>query len=333
MLAGSAFQLLCVLTLTITRVASEYVLDDTWPQWPSDASVSLITAVAVDERAPTGTEIHVAQRDTRSAPIFVFDVTGRLLRKWGNGSIVTAHGIRVQHSAADNSTYVWVTDEGDGGSGHTVKRFVAATGELLLTLGTAGQNGTGVDPFQFDNVADVAFDANGTVFVSDGDGGENNRVSAFAPPDYQLLWYFGHAGKSHYDFSSPHSIAVDQLQRVWVADRGNNRVVLYGQSADGPIWLATWTCFFPSVAWGVSVWRDRSWLIMADGRENALIVADIGSGPAPRRCNIMSRTAIVGPGQVHLLDVDQHTGDVYVAVIGDSPDTFARRYKYVPSDP
>jgi hypothetical protein len=35
-------------------------------------------------------------------------------------------------------------------------------------------------------------------------------------------------------------------------------------------------------------------------------------------------------GQVHLLDVDQQNGDVYVAVIGVAPNSFVRRFQYSP---
>lgn len=42
--------------------------------------------------------------------------------------------------------------------------------------GTTGVSGTGLHPLQFDAVADVSFGTDKVIFVSDGDGGVNNRV-------------------------------------------------------------------------------------------------------------------------------------------------------------
>ncbi len=127
-----------------------------------------------------------------------------------------------------------------------------------------------------------------TIFVSDGDGGQNHRVSAFSSGEFQLKWVYGHFGTSNYDFASPHSIAIDQMQRLWVADRNNNRTQLFGQSyVSGPLWLYSWTCLAPHQPWGVSVWRQKSWLLTADGALQELLVSDIQSDRAAKHCNIM----------------------------------------------
>ena len=182
--------------------------------------------------------------------MYVFSAaTGVFVRSWGSCFIATVHGLRVQPASvsADGRTYVWVADIGD----HTVKQCTT-DGALVLALGTAGSNGTGTDPIQFDHVADVAFGADGRVYVSDGDGGENHRVVAFVPPAYGVGWVFGRSGTSNNDFASPHSVAVDQLQRLWVADRDNNRTQLFALtpgSNDAPMYLSTWHCFRDAVSY------------------------------------------------------------------------------------
>ncbi|HIC54749.1 MAG TPA: hypothetical protein EYO97_13025, partial [Gemmatimonadetes bacterium] len=74
-------------------------------------------------------------------PIFKFDRnTGQVLANFGGGIFQTPHGIHV-----DSDGNVWVTDfagNREGTKGHQVHKF-SPTGELLMSLGTAGQPGSG----------------------------------------------------------------------------------------------------------------------------------------------------------------------------------------------
>ncbi len=237
---------------------------------------------------------------------------------------------------------------------HTVKRF-STSGQLLTTIGTTGQAGNATSPYQFDHVADIAFapdnddgggDENGFVFISDGDGGENNRVAAFAPVDptdpttsYQLMWHFGKFGLAPNNFNSPHSLTIDETRRLWVADRDNKRVSYFGQTPSGETVLGSWNCWLnptiggDAVAWGIASYHANSWLAMADGQSSQLLI--VAAQFKARTCNVMWRGPVPtgAGGQVHLLDVDQSTGDVYVAVIGTAPNTYAFKYQYTPPPP
>ena len=66
-------------------------------------------------------------------------------------------------------------------------------GEEKEVLGKVGANGTSLSPLRFDQVSDCFADkASGALFVTDGDGGENNRVLKIRDaPGYELL---AHAG-------------------------------------------------------------------------------------------------------------------------------------------
>ena len=81
----------------------------------------------------------------------------------------TVHGMKMQ-SGAGGSDFLWTTDS----AASTVSKWDPATGARLATIGSKG---TGLHPLQFGSVADVAFDATGAVYVSDGDGGINARVA------------------------------------------------------------------------------------------------------------------------------------------------------------
>ena len=63
-----------------------------------------------------------------------------MLENFGAGLFVTPHGIHV-----DSDGNVWVTDfagNAEGTKGHQVHKF-SPTGELLMSLGMAGQPGSG----------------------------------------------------------------------------------------------------------------------------------------------------------------------------------------------
>ena len=102
-------------------------------------------------------------------PVFKFDRhTGEVLANFGAGIMVTPHGIHV-----DDSGNVWVTDfvaNAEGTKGHQVHKF-SPDGELLMSLGTAGQAGSGPDHFNQPN--DVITAPDGSIFVSDGHSGQN----------------------------------------------------------------------------------------------------------------------------------------------------------------
>lgn len=176
-------------------------------------------------------------------PIFKFDRnTGEVLANFGGGIMMTPHGI---HAAADGS--VWVTDfaaNRAGTKGHQVHKF-SATGELLMSLGTAGQAGSG--PNQFNQPNDVIVGPDGSIYVSDGHGGQGMtsnaameegraagataRIIKFSA-DGTRLKEWGQIGVRHGEFRTPHAMEFDSQGRLWVADRGNHRLEIFDQDGN-----------------------------------------------------------------------------------------------------
>lgn len=62
-----------------------------------------------------------------------------------------------------------------GSYGHTVKKY-NSLGDLVQVLGTPGKKGTGLNPLQFDDPAELYVDDTGEIYIVDGDGGLNNRL-------------------------------------------------------------------------------------------------------------------------------------------------------------
>jgi sugar lactone lactonase YvrE len=173
-------------------------------------------------------------------PVFKFDRnTGEVLANFGKGLMMTPHGIHV-----DAQGNVWVTDfaaNAAGTKGHQVHKF-SPTGELLMSLGTAGKPGSGPD--QFNQPNDVITAPDGSIFVSDGHSGQGMtsdealqkglasgataRIIKFSADGTRLMEW-GKLGVRHGEFRTPHAMAFDAEGRLWVVDRGNHRIEIFDQ--------------------------------------------------------------------------------------------------------
>ncbi|MEE2898428.1 MAG: peptidyl-alpha-hydroxyglycine alpha-amidating lyase family protein [Gemmatimonadota bacterium] len=176
-------------------------------------------------------------------PIFKFDrSTGAVLANFGGGIFQTPHGIHV-----DSDGNVWVTDFAGnraGTKGHQVHKF-SPTGELLMSLGTAGQAGSG--PGQLNQPNDVITAPDGSIFVADGHGGQGmttaqamaagresgatGRILKFTA-DGTFITEWGQIGTLHGEFRTPHALAFDSQGRLFVADRGNHRIEIFDQDGN-----------------------------------------------------------------------------------------------------
>jgi DNA-binding beta-propeller fold protein YncE len=255
-----------------------------WPTLPLKLALGPVSAVATG----SADRVFVAHRGPR--PVLVFDRDGKLLRGWGDESIKTPHGLRI-----DRDGNVWVTDIGN----HQVMKF-DPEGKLLLALGKKGVKGDGPD--RFNQPTDVAVTPTGEFYVSDGYG--NARVLKF-DREGKLLKQWGKKGRGEGEFNLPHAICLDAKGRVLVGDRENNRVQVF--DSDGKF-LAQWRG--SGAPFGLFPAGDR--LFVADGRGNVVRVLDAKGKPVGRWGERGK-----GPGQFqmpHMLCVDSR-GDVYVAEV------------------
>src|SRR5262245_17197770 len=79
------------------------------------------------------------------APIFQFDMSGKLLKSFGAGIFISPHKLTVDKDGA-----LWVADNGS----HQEFKLSSTDGKVLMTLGQKGVAGTGQD--QFDAPTEVA---------------------------------------------------------------------------------------------------------------------------------------------------------------------------------
>ena len=173
-------------------------------------------------------------------PVLKFDASGKAVTSFGGGRFVFPHGLHV-----DREGNVWVTDSRAAtaaelkqfpdakGKGHTVVKF-SPEGKVLLTLGTPGVAGN--PPENLNEPCDVITTPNGDILVSEGHSGQSSkpapttvsRISQFSS-DGKFIKSWGRLGSGPGEFKTPHALAYDAQGRLYVADRGNNRVQVFDQ--------------------------------------------------------------------------------------------------------
>ena len=203
-------------------------------QLPNDLYFGEVTGVAVNSKG----HVFVLSRGNTSGPAYAaaatqlleFDQNGRFMREIGKNLYAWSFGHPVRVDPQDN---IWVTDKGSD----MVVKFNPA-GRVLMVFGRkqeASDKETGplernhnpplpAEPGRFRQVTDVAFDAAGNTYISDGY--INSRV-AKVDKDGRWLKSWGDRGRKPGEFNTPHSIAADAKGQIYVADRGNRRIQVF----------------------------------------------------------------------------------------------------------
>jgi hypothetical protein len=177
-------------------------------------------------------------RGGAAAMLWEFDQNGKYVKEWGphNYAASFAHAVRVD--AHDN---VYQVDEGSGmivrydpkgqqnfwlGRTPEAIDYLEANLEVLkYAHPTQVQNRRPVGrKGEFDRETDIGFDSEGNMFVPDGYG--TSRVVKISP-DGHWLKMLGTFGSGQDQFNTPHTIAVDARNNVYVGDRGNFRIQVY----------------------------------------------------------------------------------------------------------
>jgi len=238
-----------------------YTVVHGWPVLPEGYVLGQVSGVGVDSHNHVFV-FHRAEQSwaqdkshaISSPTILMFEgANGKLLASWGENRFLEPHGLRI-----DREDNVWVTDR----ALQQVFKF-SHDGRLLMTLGT--ERAAGLDGAHFNKPTDVAFAADGSIYVSDGYG--NNRIAKFSA-DGKFLLDWGRKGQEPGEFDLPHNVAVDAQGLVYVADRSNSRIQVF--DANGKF-LRMWKSEELARPWGLAI-----------GPDNMLYVVDGGDlKPAP----------------------------------------------------
>jgi DNA-binding beta-propeller fold protein YncE len=200
---------------------------------PPDIYLGEVAGVAVSSKG----HVFVFSRGDTTGPAYgagaaqllEFDSDGRFIREIGHHLYAWsfAHAVKI-----DKQNNIWAADKGSD----MVIKF-NPEGRVMMVFGRkqeASDEGTGplrhpkppllpVDGM-FRQVTDMAWDSAGNTYVSDGY--INSRVAKI-DKDGNWLKSWGEPGEGPGQFNTPHSIAVDAQDHVYVADRGNRRIQVF----------------------------------------------------------------------------------------------------------
>jgi DNA-binding beta-propeller fold protein YncE len=200
---------------------------------PADVYLGEVAGVAVNSKG----HVFVFSRGNSTGPAYgasgaqllEFGADGKFVREIGHNLYAWSFAHAVKVDPQDN---IWVADKGSD----MVVKF-NPEGRVAMVFGRkqeASDEGTEalkhVKPplppvdGMFRQVTDVAWDAAGNTFISDGY--INSRV-AKVDKDGNWVKSWGEPGNQPGQFNVPHSIATDAAGNVYVADRGNRRIQVF----------------------------------------------------------------------------------------------------------
>lgn len=181
-----------------------YTVEGAWSQPTAAMPLNVVSQVACDSEG----RVYAFQRTP--PPVVVFDRAGHAVAQWGGGRVVDPHGIFI-----DRHDKVYLVDR----DGHALIVCTTA-GEELLRIGSGKPEWRGC----FNHPTDVAVDADGFMYVSDGYG--NHVVHKLSPKGERVMTWGG-PGSGPGEFTTPHGVWVTPDNRVLVGDRENNRVQVF----------------------------------------------------------------------------------------------------------
>ena len=235
-----------------------------WGRLPVGVEWGAVIGIIPDGQG--GTWIH----HRSDPPIIHLDGSGSVLKSFGDGMFVMAHGFCMDHDGN-----LWAGDSGSffdnpatRNRGYQFFKF-SQDGELLLTLGQAGISEAGPDAFIAPTACAVA--ENGDIVIADGhfprpstSQQDGDRILRFSP-DGEFVDSWGGKGSGPGEFDGPHALAFDSKGRLFVADRSNNRVQIFDKDMQ---FVAEWKQFGrPS---GIAIDQDAT-LYVSDSESGKII--------------------------------------------------------------
>jgi sugar lactone lactonase YvrE len=200
---------------------------------PANIYFGEVSGVALNSKG----HVFALSRGNTSGPAYAaaatqlleFGPDGRFIREIGRHLYAWSFAHTVKVDRHDN---IWVTDKGSD----MVIKFTPE-GRVDMVFGRkqeAADEETGplkhpnpslpAEDGRFRQVTDVAWDAADNAYISDGY--INSRV-AKVDKDGNWLKSWGERGTGSGQFHTPHSIAVDANNNVYVADRSNRRIQVF----------------------------------------------------------------------------------------------------------
>jgi DNA-binding beta-propeller fold protein YncE len=191
-----------------------------------DASRNLVAELGEGELIrPVGVALDPSQEhlyvvDTLGCEVLVFDLSGRVVKRFGRRGVGPAEFNAPTFVAVAPDGSISVSDS----LNFRVQRF-RPDGSLIASFGLPG-DGAG----HFARPKGIATDTAGRIYVVDA-GFENIQIF---DPNGVLLLSFGGPGSGPGEFSLPGGLFIDSTNTIWVADIYNRRIQVFQLVADAP---------------------------------------------------------------------------------------------------
>jgi DNA-binding beta-propeller fold protein YncE len=167
-----------------------------------------------------------------AAQLLEFDPNGNFVREIGHNLYAWsfAHSVRI-----DPQDNIWVADKGsdvvvkftpEGRVSMVFGRKAEASDEDAHPLAHPHPPLPPIDGM-FRQVTDMTWDTSGNIYISDGY--INSRIAKY-DRDGNWVGSWGEPGSAPGQLNTPHSIAIDHENRIYVADRGNRRIQVFNTS-------------------------------------------------------------------------------------------------------
>ena len=199
---------------------------------PADLHLGEASGVAVNSKK----HVFVFSRGNTTGPAYAatasqlleFGPDGKFIREIGHNLYAWSYAHTVRVDKDDN---IWAIDKGSD----MIVRFTPE-GRVSMVFGRKKEASDDAEPWtrvtpprpaadgQFRQPTDVAWDTQGSIFISDGY--INSRVAKY---DKNGRWVkqWGSFGSGQDQLNTPHSIANDAQGNIYVADRGNARIQVF----------------------------------------------------------------------------------------------------------
>lgn len=215
-----------------------YRMLDSWAQLPDGRKFGGVIKVQVDHS--DGKSIWVFDRcaatectDSSLPPLMKFDASGKFVTAIGAGLFAVPHGLYV-----DRDGDVWAGDQiARNGKGADLIEF-SPDGKVLKTIGKPGMPGNATG--WLSSASSVVVAPDGDIYVGDGHGaGTNDRLVKLGK-NGKVIAMWGKHGTAPGQFDILHGLALDSAGRLYVADRGNNRIQIFSPNGQ---FIAEWKQF------------------------------------------------------------------------------------------
>ena len=182
---------------------------------PDGVNFGGVAAIAINSKG------HIFVYNRGPHPLMEFTPEGRFVRFMAEGMIQLAHGIRI-----DSEDNIWITD-----ARQNAVFKLSPQGRILFVLGwPGGETGDFSARFKMallSQPTSIAFGSEGEIYVSEGHGGETNRIRKFDRNGHFLKAWGGKRGSNPGEFNQPHHIMVGPDGLIYVTDRENHRFQIF----------------------------------------------------------------------------------------------------------